>query len=142
MRAVMVAVGVLAAGIVLGALLIDEGEVVTLTTTDADSVRYETQLWTVELNGVPYLRASDSGSEWVARLRAQSLAQLESDGRSVSYRALLLEDPGLRMRIDRAMERKYGFADRLWRLVRDRSTTLSIRLSPAEDLASGHGEAP
>jgi hypothetical protein len=142
MRAVMVVVGVVAAGIVLGALLIDEGEVVTLMTTDGDSGRHETQLWTVELDRVSYLRASDSDSAWVARLRARPLVELESDGSSARYRAVLLEDPALRTRIDAAMKRKYGFADRFWRVFRNRSGVLSIRLDPAEDLASGHGDPP
>ena len=59
-RMVMVVLGVASAAIVLGALWIDGGEIVALLTTDADSKVHETELWSVELDGVHYLRASNS----------------------------------------------------------------------------------
>ena len=51
MRAIMLLVGTIAAFVVVGAIWIDEGEVVTLTTLDADAAAHATQLWVAELDG-------------------------------------------------------------------------------------------
>jgi hypothetical protein len=131
MRAVMVVVGLAAAAIVFFAIWIDKGEVVTLLTTDADSMIQDTQLWVVELEGVYYLRASNARAAWLARLGERPLVELEFGDTSRHYRAVPLDDAALRSRINAAMARKYGFADRLWGVMRDCSETVSIRLEPA-----------
>ncbi len=140
-RGVMVAVGVVAAVVVLGAMWLDEGEIVTLSTTDTDSIVHHTQLWAVELDEVHYLRASSSRVEWFARLRDRPLVELDFGGLSAHFRAVPLDDAALRTRVNAEMALKYGFADRLWGLLGDRSSSIPIRLEPAEDLASGHGDA-
>ena len=141
MRMVMVLVGVVSAAIVLGALWIDEGEVVALLTTDADSNVHRTDLWSVELDGVHYLRASNSSNKWLVRLRERPVVELDSGSASAVYRAMPLDDADLRARVNAAMARKYGFADRLWGAWDDRSASIPIQLEPAEDLLSARGDA-
>jgi hypothetical protein len=140
LRMGMVVVGVLVATIVLGALWLDEGEVVTLWTTDADSNSHHTQLWTVELDDVRYLRASTPRTAWLARLRERSLVRVESAGLTLHYRAIPVDDKALRTRVNTEMARKYGLADRLWGTLGDRSASIPIRLDPAEGLASARGD--
>lgn len=141
MRVVMVVVGLAAAAIVLFALWIDKGEVVTLLTTDSNSIIQDTQLWAVELDGVTYLRASNARAAWLARLRVEPLVEVEFDDSSRHYRAVPLDDPALRSRINAAMARKYGFADRLWGRLGDRSASIPIRLDSADGLLSARGDS-
>jgi hypothetical protein len=141
MRAVMVVVGVVAAAIVLGVLWLDKGEVVTLLTTDAESNIHDTQLWTVEIDGVRYLRASSAGVAWLARVRAHPGVALDLGGLSVKYRATALVDRELRERVNQAMALKYGFVDRVWGAWSDRGASIPIRLDVSEALVSGRGES-
>ena len=142
MRAVLGVVGVVAAAIVLGALWLDEGEVVILFSTDAAENTHHTQLWTVELDGAHYLRASTSNVAWLARLRAHPVVELDFGGRTVEYRATPLTDADVRERVNVAMAHKYGLADRIWGAWGDRDASIPIRLDPTEALLSGRGESP
>jgi len=143
MRALMVVVGVATAAIVLGALWIDEGEVVTLSTADEASHVHHTQLWTVELDGTRYLRASAPDVAWLARIRVQPAVALDFGGLRVEFSATPVEDPGLRARVNQAMANKYGFADRVWGALGDRAASVPIRLDPSSNAQiSGRGESP
>ena len=62
--------------LVIAALLIPQGEVVTLHTSDANGDLQQTQLWIVDIEGQRYLRAVDPDSEWLSRLRADPNVEL------------------------------------------------------------------
>lgn len=130
MRLLMLGVGGFVALAVLGALLIDEGEVVVLVTTDDEAHPHETQLWIVEIDGTPYLRASSRDASWLARLRARPDVRVERGDGEVAYRALPVEEPTVLARIDRAMARKYGLADRVWGALGGRSDAVAVQLVP------------
>jgi len=127
----MLAIGGLAALLVSTALLVDEGELVTLVTSDGQR-NYSTQLWIVEVDGREYLRAASSNVHWLARLRAQPEAGLrrgrDRDAPVESIRAVPVFDEALRARVNRAMAGKYGLADRLWGRISDRKNSLPIRV--------------
>ena len=65
MRAWMISFGVATAILVVAALLIDEGEVVHLETTDASGQHFEADLWIVDVGGTLYLRANDDDLGWL-----------------------------------------------------------------------------
>jgi hypothetical protein len=106
------------------------GEVVVLTTTDAEGVDHRTSLWIVEDEGRQWLRAGDSESGWYQRLRANPEVRLERGGQAGTYRAF--PDPTRTQRINFLMARDYGVADRLIGLLRDDAKTMAIRLEPIE----------
>jgi hypothetical protein len=136
-------IGVLAGVLVLGALLIDEGEIVDLETRDDGRV-FVTQLWIVELDGSRYLRSGAPDTQWLARLRADprvGIRPAESDHHEfVPYRAVEVTDLALRDRVSRAMADKYGFSDVIWSWLTDRSSAVAIELQPAT--ASDAGSDP
>jgi hypothetical protein len=136
-RIVMLVAGVLAAMMVVGAALLDEGEVVRLTITGDDGREHETDVWVVELDDRLYLRAADPASKWLARLRENPDVSLARAGSKRTYRALPDETGALRDRVDRAMADKYGFSDRIWDLVADRSSAIPIRLVPGNQPQRG-----
>lgn len=130
-RLVMIAVALLAGLLVVATRLIDEGEVVKLTTQDADGRQYVTELWIVDLDESSYLRSGSPDAVWLARLRADPEIELQREGRDARYRAVPEEDAATLDRVNVAMSEKYGFADRLWGRISDRSDAVAIRLVPS-----------
>jgi hypothetical protein len=129
-RLLLLTIGGLVAALVLGALAIDEGEVVALRTFDAEGKDYLTQLWIVELDGDSYLRSTAADSAWLERLRAQPEAFLArgEDARAVT--ATPVSDDELLGRINRAMAQKYGASNRLYSALFDRSASVPVRIEP------------
>jgi hypothetical protein len=132
-RPIMVAVGSVAAAVVLCALVLDVGEVVTLRTTGEDARSCETQLWIVDLDGERFLRAARPDVHWLARLRRTSRPVLVRRGVERVVRAHPEDDSTTRERVNAAMAEKYGLADRLWRVVSDSSRSVPIRLGSARE---------
>jgi hypothetical protein len=129
-RPVMIGVGLLAAGLVLGTWLVDEGEIVKLTSVDAAGREQVTELWIVDMPSGAWLRAGDPASRWLARIRANPEVVLERDGELQHYRALPDSSPETREEINRAMAEKYGAADRFWGRISDHGKTVPVRLRP------------
>lgn len=129
-RAFMLIIGAVAGGLVVCSLLVDEGELVVLVTTDSETRRHETQLWTVEIDGRRYLRASSSKASWLERLRAEPFVVVAGGQGESSYLAVPQADPELLARVNQAMAEKYGLADRIWGVVSDRKRAVPIWLEP------------
>jgi len=127
-RWIMISLGGLAALLVLGAILLDHGEIVTLESVDEAGRVHETQLWVAYLDRTPYLRAGNSASLWLERVRVHPEVDIDIGGGVQRFRATLLDDRALRERLNRAMARRYGLADDVWGLVSDRSQSIPIRL--------------
>ena len=132
MRVAIYAIGMLVGAFVVGALLIDEGEVVTLTSRDAGGRSYETQLWIVQVEGASYLRANSPHSDWLARARLAPAVELERGDAVGHWRLVPESDPELRRRVNRAMAEKYRLSDRLLVQLFDSAEMVPLRLEPAE----------
>ena len=147
MRRIMIGVGVLCATLAVAAILVPQGEVVTLHVTDVHGESHPTQLWIAEVDGTTYLRAGSPDALWLARLRDRNDVTLggEHGTKAHAYRATPIEgDVVLRRRVGEAMAQKYGVADSLWALLSDRTRAVPIRLDEAEPMAdrgaSFHGQ--
>lgn len=125
------------AALVGGAVAIDEGEVVALTTFDASGKEHLTPLWIVEVDGRSYLRAAAPDNGWLQRLRAEPRAILTRDDGPHPVTATPLPEAAVRERINRAMAEKYGASDRLWSALFERSRSVPVLLEPrAADAAT------
>lgn len=134
MRRAMLAIGIAAGLLVLGSLVLDEGEVVTLL-TEKGGRQYSTQLWVVEVDGRQYVRANRPNALWLARLATNPAVELRRDSaphpEAVEiYWASLVDDPAVKARVDAEIARKYHFADRTWGRFAKRSDSLVIELLP------------
>lgn len=130
MRGWMISFGVATAVLVVGALLLDEGEVVHLETTDREGRHYEADLWIVDLDGVSYLRANDGDLGWLERLRENPRVSIERGTVDETFVATPLEDPRLRSRVDGAVREKYGLADRVMELMSEPDQYVVVGLVP------------
>lgn len=128
----MIAVASIVFFAVFVSIAVDEGEVVHLTTTDEDGREYESDIWIVDVDGVPFLRANQPDVEWLQRLRVDPRVHLERGDVEAEYRAVPLADTEIRDRVHRAMSEKYGFADVTWNWMTDREDSVPIRLEPRE----------
>ena len=147
MRAAVLTIGCLIGALVLGVMLVPEGEVATLATVASDGAEYETQVWVVEGNGLPdvaagvvYLRAGSPDASWLTRLRARPEVALERGEERRAYLAVPEDDAALRERVNQAMAAKYGVSDRLIAYVFDRGSSVPIRLVPDPSRQEGLGE--
>ncbi|MCA9512831.1 MAG: hypothetical protein KC560_19130 [Myxococcales bacterium] len=141
MRRMMLGLAAVAAVLTTSALLVPEGEVVTLHTRDAAGGEFETQLWIARVAGDDYLRASSPDNHWLERLRARPRVELSRSRHALPeaererFEAVVADAPDVRAAVNEAFARKYGLADRLWSLVADRSSAVAVRLVPAEGAA-------
>lgn len=110
--------------------LVDEGEVVTLVTFDAQGRPFETRLWVVDVDGSAYVRAANPHEGWLDRVRLRPEIHLLRKGGLLTVRAVPEDGSALRHEVDVAMERKYGWVDRALVLVRDHSRAVPVRLEP------------
>jgi len=105
------------------------GEVVKLTTFDEIRTPFTTKVWIVDQGRTLWIRAGSPRAEWFERLSARSAVQLERNGRVSNYQAVPVREatPG----VNSLMAAKYGWADWLIGLVRNRDNAVAVRLDPA-----------
>lgn len=130
MRGLLLAVGIAVAAVVGVSTAVDEGEVVTLVTRNGNGADYDTQLWIIDWDGRLYLRAGSPRAHWLDRLRERPDVMLARGSERLPYTAVPKDDPALRSAVNERMAAKYGFADRLWSHVADRSRSVPILLEP------------
>ena len=135
MRFALYTIGLLVGGLVIAAMLVDEGELATLESVSPDGRHWETQVWLVELDGVPHLRAHSTDTEWLERVRRHpelKLVREKGEKESDAWQAEINgSDPDLRARVNRAMAEKYGTADRILTWFYDPEAMVPVRLVPA-----------
>lgn len=128
-RGGMLAVGCLTAAILFAVTIPDKGEVVRLTTRDAEGQERDTDLWIAEVEGEVYFRAASPRVNWLARLESSDRSYLEREGRMIEIETEVEHDLKLQALLNRAMAQKYGLADRIWGSVRS-SNSVAIRIRP------------
>ena len=132
MRGLMIGVASLVLVLVFASLAVDEGEVVHLRTVGSDGLEEEADLWIVDLDGVPHLRANSRNASWLTELRVKPEVRLQrnADREWQLYRAVVVENPIVRERVEREMQKKYGYVEFLWDWVVDPEESVPIRLDP------------
>jgi len=118
--------------LVVGVMLVEEGEVVTLTTVDDRGHDAATGLWIVDIDAASYLRAVSPDSEWLERTRAHPEAELQRGGVTSKVRAVIVPDASVIAAVNRAMRDKYGLVDATVVRLIDHSRAVAIRVEPLE----------
>jgi hypothetical protein len=105
------------------------GEVVKITTYDAIRNPFTTKVWVVDEGPTLWVRAGSPSAGWYERLVEYPGVSLERNGRVTRYRAIPVREatPG----VNALMAAKYGWADWLIGLVRNRDNAMAVRLDPA-----------
>jgi len=130
LRLIILTLGILLAVVAIGAGVIDEGEVVELTTFDARAHEHVTDLWIVDVDGSRYVRADLPGADWLERLRAHPEVTLRRDHVEERLIARPVDDPAVREAVARAMAEKYGFVDDLVGILRNEDSVVPVILEP------------
>lgn len=108
----------------------EQTEVAVLRTVDESGAGRETKLWVVDLDGSPWVRVARPERSWFAQLRNRPEVELVRHGVALPYRAIEIEDPAMRERVDAAFRDKYGLVDWWYGLLLRRDPR-AIRLDPA-----------
>lgn len=106
-------------------------EVVVLRAQDDAGATQTTRLWVVDVDGAAYVRTGNPNNPWLLRVRAHPDVEVTRGGKTASYRAVPVEDPAIRDRVNAAVLQKYGWLESvlLWTfLVPERATP--VRLDP------------
>lgn len=104
----------------------ESGEVLVLSSVDADGKTIETRLWTVEYDGNHWLRAGSPGNAWYVRLLARPEVAFRLGNQSRT--ATAVPEPAANDAINTLMNEKYGWADELIDFVFGRGDATAIRL--------------
>jgi hypothetical protein len=139
----MLLAGTVILALVIAAMLIRQGEVVTLETSDEGGQSYRTKLWIVDLDGKLYVRGAPE-RPWVQRLGLRPQVTLTRGGKTESFRATVILDPSLADAVNRAMIEKYGGVDHLVDRLFNRAQPAAILLEPsgAKSLPPRSGPRP
>jgi len=105
-------------------------EVAVLRTVDEGGIARETKLWVVDMDGSPWVRVARPERSWFDRVRKRPGVELVRHGVALPYRAIEIEDPEMRARVNAAFREKYGFVDWWYGLLLRRDPR-PIRLDPA-----------
>ena len=128
-------VGYLAGILVIGALLLDEGQVVTLLTEEGGR-EYETHLWIADVDDRLYVRVNRPDSEWWGRIQVDPDVGLrwgDGIGEEVEfYTVRRVSDASLENRVGSVLARKHGFADRVRSALTDDEESIVLELIPAQ----------
>lgn len=106
-------------------------EVVVLRTWDAEGVSYDTKMWVVDQEGIPWVRVANPKRHWYRRLLDDPRAELIRNQRTIPVVAAPRDTLEARESIDRLFREKYGAVD-WWYGVLLRRDPIPIRLDPAE----------
>lgn len=133
MKRIAIALGIvvgLAAAFGLLQLGISEsGEVIVLTTTDAEGETATTRLWIVEHDGDVWLRSGQGdASGWYARILEQPRVEVERAGETASY--LAQPTPDALDTINPLLREKYGWADEAIDAMFGVGDAIPVRLMP------------
>ena len=117
-------------GIVI--LASESGEVITLRTSDGDSVQHSTRLWVVDHAGAEWTRTGHPEKAWFRRLLDNPAVELERRGESSARTAVPVSEGAVVQGVKRAYKEKYGVADWIVALSGDASKRVVIRLDRTE----------
>jgi predicted GH43/DUF377 family glycosyl hydrolase len=124
----LVAVIVVLAGLQMFAS--EVGEVVVITTLDANGTPHRTRVWVVDHDGAQWIRSGSDRSSWFARLSAQPTLELERANTQGQYRAVVV--PEATKVVNDLMAEKYGWADWYVGTLFPREHAIVMRLEPVQ----------
>ena len=89
----------------------EQTEVAVLRTSDALGRAYETKLWVVDREGVPWVRVANPERGWYRRLLEQPRVELVRAGETRACLARPYDVPEIAAELDVAFREKYGLVD-------------------------------
>ncbi|MEX2208074.1 MAG: DUF2255 family protein [Myxococcota bacterium] len=86
-------------------------DVIEILSHDPDGELRETKVWVGVIDGVGYVRTSDT--RWHGNIAAEPNVVVRVGGVEYPLRAELVKDASLRARVNEVFRAKYGFTDRM-----------------------------
>jgi len=107
----------------------EQTEVVVLRTSDSIGRGYETKMWVVDLEGVPWVRVANPQRGWYRRLLEQPRVELVRAGQVQACLARPYDVPEIAAQVDAAFRVKYGLVD-WWYGLLLRRHPIPVKLAP------------
>ena len=129
-KILLVIVGLFAALMIAQLVASESGEVVVVSTNNADGGVETTRLWVVDHEGSQWLRSGSPMAGWYQRMTASPEIQIERAG--ITYAATVQPDVAKRDVINSLMREKYGWADQFIELMFGRDDAIAIEVVVAD----------
>jgi hypothetical protein len=132
-RLAWVGAGLLAAGLLFGAVTLDalEGhEVIVLHTRAPDGTARATHAWVADDGGALWVEAAFAERPFFQHLLANPEVDVDRGGITRRYRAAPVPNPEGHLRIRALLAQKYGWADCWVGLLQDTSQSVAVKLEP------------
>ncbi len=107
----------------------EQTEVVVIRTLDGDGTSYDTKVWVVDHEGVPWVRVAQPERFWFQRLSRNPHVRLIRAGVEQAVIARPQDTPEARAVIDQRFRERYGAVD-WWYGVLVRRHAIPVRLDP------------
>jgi hypothetical protein len=107
----------------------EQRETVVIRTLDGDGTPYDTKVWVVDHDGVPWVRVANPERFWFQRLSRNPRVELIRGGVAQPVTASPQETAEARAIIDERFREKYGAVD-WWYGVLLRRNPVPVRLDP------------
>ena len=107
----------------------EQREVVVIRTLDGDGTSYDTKVWVVDYDGVPWVRVANPERFWFQRLSRNPRVELIRGGVAQAVVARPQDTAEARAAIDQRFREKYGPVD-WWYGVLLRRHPIPVRLDP------------
>ncbi len=115
-------------GIIIAAS--ESGEVVILTTTDAQGRSHTTRLWAVDHAGAEWVRTGHPEKGWFAETVANPRVEFERGGSKSSRVAVPVREPEIAREVNAKFATKYGDANWIVALSGSAERRVVVRLDP------------
>ncbi len=116
--------------VVLEIIASESGEVVVVTSEDAQGTAQETRLWGVDTDGDAWLRSGSPESGWFQRMQQNpNVSVVRNEG---TFKAIVYPDVAQREAINALMQEKYGWADTYIGFLFGRDDVIPLRLEVQE----------
>jgi hypothetical protein len=130
LRFLLIAVAILLGLAAVLYALSESGEVVVLHSRSADGAPRSTHLWIVDEGGASWLRSGGRERGWFRNVAALPEVELERNGETKPYRAIVVDTPADGARVAAAMREKYGWIDALILTLEGQPESVAVRLEP------------
>ncbi len=111
--------------------LSESREVVILHSSAADgAAERSTHLWIVDDGGSAWLRSGGRERGWFRSVVAEPEVEVERNGETKPYHAVVVDEPAQAARVDALMREKYGWIDALILTLEGRPEGVPVRLDP------------
>jgi len=110
---------------------LEGNDVATIHTLGENNSWRTTHVWVADAgDGSLWIEAATPDRSWLQDLRRTANVEVEHDGRTRRWHAVVVDDPEAQVHVRELLHEKYGWADTWVGVLQDTSQSVPVRLDP------------